>query len=147
MIPDGDLVLLDTNVFVHLIRGNELGDRIDREYQLRARTERPLVSIVTVGELRSLAKKWSWGQGKVARLMDLVRQCVVVDIGSEPILHWYAEIDHMSESQGRPMGKNDVWIAATAAAAGAWLLSGDRDFEHLASVLRYQWIAGTGSRS
>ena len=39
------------------------------------------------------------------------------------------------------MGKNDLWIAATAHASGAILLSTDGDFEHLASVwFRYERI-------
>ena len=29
------------------------------------------------------------------------------------------------------MGKNDLWIAATAAVTGAKLLSADNDFDHL----------------
>jgi predicted nucleic acid-binding protein len=29
------------------------------------------------------------------------------------------------------MGKNDLWIAACARAAGAWLLTTDADFSHL----------------
>jgi len=31
----------------------------------------------------------------------------------------------------RPMGQNDIWIAATAATLGAWLMTTDEDFEHL----------------
>lgn len=42
---------------------------------------------------------------------------------------------------GRAMGKNDRWIAATAAATGATLLTTDRDFDHLTSLLLTRhWI-------
>lgn len=35
-------VLLDTSVALHLIRGNEVGQRMDREFQLASRADRPL---------------------------------------------------------------------------------------------------------
>ena len=39
------------------------------------------------------------------------------------------------------MGKNDLWIAATASAATATLLTTDKDFNHLpSSLLTCQWI-------
>ena len=43
-----------------------------------------------------------------------------------------------------PMGKNDLWIAATAHASGAILLSTDGDFEHLDGILlKYKKIDQT----
>lgn len=41
----------------------------------------------------------------------------------------YAEIDTFMVKHGHPVGDNDVWIAATAAAAGAVLLTTDKDFD------------------
>jgi len=39
------------------------------------------------------------------------------------------------------MGKNDLWIAATAAVTGATLLTTDRDFDKLAPrFLAREWI-------
>ncbi len=34
----------------------------------------------------------------------------------------------------RSMGKNDLWIAATAHASGAVLVTTDRDFDHLHGI-------------
>ena len=31
----------------------------------------------------------------------------------------------------RPMGQNDIWIAATATTLDAWLMTTDEDFDHL----------------
>jgi tRNA(fMet)-specific endonuclease VapC len=56
-----ELILLDTNVLVHLVRGNEFGRSVNQAYGLADRKERPLISVVTVGEMLSLAKKLSWG--------------------------------------------------------------------------------------
>jgi tRNA(fMet)-specific endonuclease VapC len=35
---------------------------------------------------------------------------------------------------GHPIGDNDVWIAATAAASGAVLLTADKDFDPMHDV-------------
>ena len=40
-----------------------------------------------------------------------------------------AESDAFLIAEGRRVGDNDVWIAATAAAAGTVLLTADRDFD------------------
>lgn len=54
MIPAGKLVLLDTTVLVELVRNREVGQRMDRDFALTTRADRPLISIVTVGEAMSL---------------------------------------------------------------------------------------------
>ncbi len=42
------------------------------------------------------------------------------------------------------MGKNDLWIAATANATGALLLTTDKDFDHLdGAFLNRVWIDPT----
>lgn len=127
--------LLDTSIVVHLIRWKDLGQRIDAEYGLTKARETPFVSVVSLGEARSLAAQWKWGPGKVERLHRLFHELVVVGIESEPVLAAYAEIDVHSHAVGRRMGKNDVWIAATAVATSATLLTCDQDFDHLQGSL------------
>jgi tRNA(fMet)-specific endonuclease VapC len=59
---------------------------------------------------------------------------VVVDINHPKVIDFYVKLDLLSQSlpQGaRNMGKNDLWIAACAKAAGARLLTADGDFSHL----------------
>jgi tRNA(fMet)-specific endonuclease VapC len=55
MSSDGRLLLLDTSVILHLLRGKATGLAIDTAYGLRTRAERPLVSVVSVGEILSFA--------------------------------------------------------------------------------------------
>ncbi|MGL4512267.1 MAG: PIN domain-containing protein [Lacipirellulaceae bacterium] len=52
----------------------------------------------------------------------------------------YATIDVFSRSVGRRMGKNDAWIAATAAATNSILLTTDADFDHLHSHIQLRRI-------
>jgi tRNA(fMet)-specific endonuclease VapC len=53
----------------------------------------------------------------------------------------YAAIDSHSESIDKPMGKNDVWIAASAHALRVCLLTTDKDFDHLQTLfITREWI-------
>ena len=73
-------------------------------------------------------------------LEEFLLKFVVVNINTEAIINCYAEIDAFSQGRldgrksnftARNMGKNDLWIAATASVLDATLLTTDNDFEHL----------------
>ena len=134
MIPLNRLILLDTNILIHLVRGNATGQAIDARYGLLDRPERPLISIVTVGEVMKFAEWRNWGERKRATLRGLLEELVIVDISDETILDRYAKIGAYLESNGQPIQQNDVWIAATAAAKDAVLLTADTDFNRLHPV-------------
>jgi predicted nucleic acid-binding protein len=61
----GPVYLLDTNVILHLVRGNALGKRLASVFGLLDTVYRPLVSIVTHGELLVMADRNQWG-GRVS---------------------------------------------------------------------------------
>lgn len=72
---------------------------------------------------------------------DLLRQLTWEDVSDPAILHAYGEIDGFCDNQGRPMGKNDVWIAATARVTNTTLLTTDKDFDLLhGSWLDREWV-------
>lgn len=123
--------LLDTNILVLLIRGKAAGHAVAATFGLRSGLGRCIISIVTVGEMKALTRKLDWGPPKVAELDKLLAQVVQVDINHPAVLDAYAELDDVSERGGRTMGKNDLWIAATAKVTGATLLTTDSDFDHL----------------
>lgn len=125
------LQLLDTNVLVALLRAGTLGKYIDATFQPRQAKFKPLVSVVSVGEILSLARQFKWPAQKLAAISMLLDNLVVEDINTPEVLAAYAEIDQASRAGGRSMGKNDVWIAATAKVTGATLLTTDKDFDHL----------------
>jgi tRNA(fMet)-specific endonuclease VapC len=113
----------------------------------------PMISVVTVGEILSFGMQAGWGEKKMQAVQGLMTKIVRADINSADIdlLNAYAETDafskgktilkHASKSAIK-MGKNDLWIAATAKVAGATLLTIDSDFDHLNStfiqVKKYQ---------
>ena len=132
------LFLLDTNVVMTLVRGNALARHIDTKYGLRALTARPMICVVTHGEVRVLAGRNEWGEKKLVALDHALNNLVTVDINHPAVLDAYVDIDLYSQRHSggaRNMGKNDLWIAACARAAGATLLTTDRDFEHLSPDL------------
>jgi tRNA(fMet)-specific endonuclease VapC len=133
--------LVDTSIVVHVLRATPLGRHIVAAHQLRARPDAAMVSIVTVGELLSLTRQLGWGEKRVALMKELLGEMVVVDINSQPVLDAYAEIDAWCRQNGRNLGKNDVWIAATAAVTRAALVTADKDFvalhDHFMRVLYF----------
>ena len=98
---------------------------------------RPIFSFVSHAEILSLAAQWNWGDDKKEKFSYFLDYFERVDIGSLRILNAYAEIDVYSRklsSGAIKMGKNDLWIAATAYVFEAVLVTTDKDFDHLNGV-------------
>ena len=126
--------LLDTTIVIHLLRNDHLGQQIDARFGLRESLSSSMVSVVTIGELLAFSRKRGWGQKRLNELQVVIDELVCIDINHREIIEAYGEIDHYSEKIVKParsMGKNDVWIAATAKTTGATLLTVDKDFDHL----------------
>jgi predicted nucleic acid-binding protein len=128
------LVVLDTNILVHMVRGGSLEKRIHAEYAPLMTQPRPMISVVVDGELRSLSMQFEWGQRRAIHALFLLGYFDRVTIDRPDVLQAYAVIDSYSKRVGRRMGKNDLWIAATAYVTGAELLTTDNDFDHLDGI-------------
>lgn len=139
--------LLDTNILVHLVRSDAVGERIRATYSPTLVEPRPLHSGVTEGELRSLAYQFRWGKSKVEQALFYLSYFKRVSIDQSEIYEAYAVIDAYSFNLGRTMGKNDLWIAATAHVMGACILTTDTDFDHLdPQFLKREWIDPEGEQ-
>jgi tRNA(fMet)-specific endonuclease VapC len=134
--------LLDNNVLIHYLRQSSLAEHIEQTYQplVPSPTVTPLLSAVILGELESLSLQNSWGEPRKRQLKLLTNKFLIVDINIKTIINRYAEIDAFSQNKlknrplnnsARNMGKNDLWIAATASVLDATLLTTDKDFDHL----------------
>lgn len=111
---------------------------IDQRFALRASKVRPRVCVVSHGEVRVLAGGNGWGEPKLAALQKAPDSLVSVDISHANVLDAYVEIDLYSQQHtdgARNMGKNDLWIAASAKTTGATLLTTDKDFDPLDGAL------------
>lgn len=137
MITSDALVLLDTNILIHYIRGNKIAQQIETDYNVRNRSPRPLIAYVSWGEIESLALQLGWESKKIQLMRALCQHLTVVPIDRRQIVEKYAEIDVFSQKKcgsAKNMGKNDLWIAAIAAVTGAYLITTDLDFDHLAGI-------------
>lgn len=124
-------LILDTSIIFLMIRAGKLGKYIDEQYHIRSRAFRPLISVVTVGELYAIAARNNWGEKKLALIDILQRELVVVDINRPDVLKAYAEVLCAAELKGKKLGQNDLWIAATAKVTHTSLLTTDKDFDPL----------------
>ena len=134
MMPIDALILLDTNIILQLVRNNMMGQQLESDYRLISSQNSNLISYVTVGEMYALSLKFGWGEEKIARLNEILDDLVIIDINKPNVVDNYARINYFSEKvmkPARPMGQNDIWIAATAKTLGAGLLTTDNDFDHL----------------
>jgi len=128
-IDDDDIVAIDTNALVHWVRQDVTGQYLLQTYALEQRVERPLMSTVVEGEIRGLARCWNWGQKKL-RMLDLIlAELVRIESSHPDIVQVYADLYYEDQRGGHNTGENDLWIAATAKASGAKLLTCDGDFD------------------
>jgi tRNA(fMet)-specific endonuclease VapC len=100
----------------------------------------PVISVVTKGEIESISLRNKWGKRRLEVISLFLGKFVIADINSKDVIKRYGEIDAYSQGKlvdrpldlsARNMGKNDLWIAATASVTGATILTADRDFTHL----------------
>lgn len=125
--PD-DLITLDTGVLVHWVRRDRTGQHILQVYHLGGRSERPLISTITEGEILGLARCWNWGSGKLQTLEGILSALVRFESSLPDVIEAYAELYQQDQAGGHNTGENDLWIAACARASQSILLTCDKDF-------------------
>ena len=133
--------ILDSNILLHYVRQSALAEVIEARYTLLSANPVPVLSIVTEGEMRALALRLAWGAQRRRLMDDLLDYFTIIPLPFSRVIAVYAEIDDFSRRSGVTMGKNDLWIAATASVTGTRLLTTDKDFDHLHGVyLERDWI-------
>jgi predicted nucleic acid-binding protein len=131
-------LLFDTNIILAIIRDTS-GDRIIQ--YINPNDKSIYISFVNIAETQSIAYQNGWGYSKMERLDSFLREVRVVDI-SDLLLNMYVSIDAYSQRNHpdytsypfrtpRNMGKNDLWIVATASLLNLQLVTTDGDFDHL----------------
>jgi tRNA(fMet)-specific endonuclease VapC len=140
-VSNSDLLLLDTNILVHWVRQDRTGGHLKSQYALDERTERPLFSTVSEGEIHGLSLCWGWGESKRKSLADLLNELVRFEASLPEVVSAYAQLYWEDQRTGRNTGENDLWIAASAKVIGAVLLTCDRDFLWLSPThVRVEYI-------
>ena len=129
------LVILDTNVLVHMLRDDKTWQAIDKTFQLSQRPEKPILSSIVEGEICGLAASWFWGPSKLTQLESALTEMVRVSAGEPEIVKSYASLYAQQSAIGKKIGENDLWIAATAVAINGVVLTCDTDFQKMGSAL------------
>ncbi len=142
-------VIIDTCVFIHLVRDTQTGKNCLSALQNFDAEPNIIVSVVTKAELQSFIAQNNWGEAKIDKLNKILEQITYIDIANADnfLLDAYTHIDAFSKRKvadkngnllsgsARKMGKNDLWIAATAYALDIPLMTADGDFDHLNGTL------------
>ena len=123
-------VLLDTSAYAALLRGHQLVLEVLRRAEIVA------VPAVVLGELHSgfrAGNRWAENTAQLAQFLSKpsVR---VLNVTEETALR-YAEVDVYLRKKGRPIPRNDVWIAAVALEHGLQLLTLDDRFREVPLLL------------
>lgn len=119
-------VLLDTNAYVALRRGDDAVATLVRDAQ------KVVFSAVVTGELLHGFRNGTRAQDNTRDLARFLEQpeVVFVTVGWDTADR-FGRIATSLRKQGTPIPTNDVWIAAHAMETGADLVSFDRHFEHV----------------
>ena len=132
--------LLDTNLLLIYNRGNQISRLIEDDYHLFSGKHNLAVSVVAIGEIKSILYQAGVGQRRTELLNQRLDKLVKLSIDHREIINKYIEIDAFSQGRHQTLsatfsprnrGKNDLWIAATASALNLKLVTTDKDFEHL----------------
>jgi tRNA(fMet)-specific endonuclease VapC len=134
--------LLDTNILLAYLRSHDLYRQIEKDHQLASSDAVILISVATKAELMSIARQNNWGEKKIRQLDVQLAKLIIIDINDadQDLMKAYASIDAFSQGRlddkllgtsARNMGKNDLWIAASAHVTNSVLITTDGDFDHL----------------
>jgi tRNA(fMet)-specific endonuclease VapC len=134
-------LLFDTNIILAIVRAIDNPGIISF---LNPENLPIYVSVVSEGEIKSIALQNNWGSKRRDLLDTFLDQINIVDITNFNV-NIYTEIDAYSQIANpafktyffgtpRNMGKNDLWIASLAALLGLQLITTDSDFDHLNNV-------------
>ncbi len=138
-------IVIDTCVFIHIVRDTATGKKCLEELEKYDEAANVIVSVATKAELESFIAQNNWGKPKIERLNKILEEITYIDISNadQLLIDSYTEIDAFSKRKikdksgnllngsARKMGKNDLWIAATAYSLDIPLMTTDGDFDHL----------------
>ncbi|MBI3272939.1 MAG: PIN domain-containing protein [Planctomycetes bacterium] len=115
------LLVLDTNVVSYLMRGGAPeANPLAGKYRARVQGHVLAISFMTVAELFEGAYRAMWGEARISKLEQVLRGYIVLP-SSPGICRAWARI--RAGRARHPISVDDAWIAATAVAHGAALVT------------------------
>jgi len=132
------IFLFDTNAFSDLMREHP---QLDTRLASLSSADQIMICSVVRGEIQYGLVRLPTGQrrqmleAKAAKLFAILPCAPVPEAAGD----YYAQIKVTRQQQGLSLDENDLWIAATARALGAVLVSRDRDFQHIDGLQVEDW--------
>ncbi len=144
-----DFIVLDTCIVLHILRNNDYSERSKEAIRNFSDAPAFVLSVITAGELEAMKVFQTWSDQRKNALNTFLEGVTFIDIAhsDHDLLEAYAWIDAYSKQKAtdssgnllngsaRKMGKNDLWIAATAHSLEIPLMTTDSDFDHLNGTL------------
>jgi tRNA(fMet)-specific endonuclease VapC len=132
--------ILDTTTFSALMRH----DRRTRERMAALEpTDELCLSAITRGEILYGLEALPYGQRRAALTFEADRLFAVIPCVpvAEHVAALYARLKWQLRQAGVALSDNDIWIAATARALNATVVSADRDFQRVVGLPVADWTA------
>ena len=129
--------LLDINICIYIQR-QKPGEVLARFQKLKPGDA--AISVITWGELLYGAEK-SRQRKKALQLLEEFKTLIPVLPMPENTGKTYGAIRASLESKGRPIGNNDLWIAAHAKAEGLTIVTNnEREFQRVPGLKVQNWV-------
>ena len=128
--------LLDTNIVIYVLKRRP----IEVLSAFNANASRMAISSITLAELMHGAEKSSRVTENLAAIEDFCSRLEVLPYGSKAAQHYGAIRAHL-EKLGRPIGVNDLHIAAHARSEGLVLVTNNSaEFERVPALEIDNWV-------
>uniref|UniRef100_UPI0031FD9A48 type II toxin-antitoxin system tRNA(fMet)-specific endonuclease VapC n=1 Tax=Oceanospirillum multiglobuliferum TaxID=64969 RepID=UPI0031FD9A48 len=128
--------LLDTNICIYVIKRRPI-EVLSRFNEAAGHLA---ISSVTLAELLHGVEKSQQVAKNLRAVEDFYSRLEVLEYGEQAAFH-YGDIRAQLEKQGRPIGVNDLHIAAHARSIGATLVTNNmKEFERVEGLRLQNWI-------
>ncbi|TAE75003.1 MAG: type II toxin-antitoxin system VapC family toxin [Bacteroidetes bacterium] len=139
-------LLYDTNILIEAVKLSQNDEKVFWK-KVNPQRKKEFISVVTYAEIKVITICNAWGNNRIEKLNTLFEEIQIIPI-SPKIIEAYVEIDVCSRGKHSEiaimkdnqkmsaieMGKNDLWIAATAHSLSCQLVTTDDDFDHLKNI-------------
>lgn len=132
------LFLLDTNAFSDLMSRHP---KLDSRVANLAATDRVVICSVVRGEVRYGIERLPQGRRRQELEANATRVFIIIPCEPVPAAagDHYAMVKVNRQRHGLTLDENDLWIAATALALSATLVTRDTDFQQIAGLMVEDW--------
>lgn len=129
--------LLDTNICIYIAKKKP--ENVMKRFE-KLDVGEIAMSIITYGELLYGAKKSQFPDQAHEKLVALTTLIPALSLNNDVAEH-YSDIRANLEKMGKPIGNNDLWIAAHARALDAILVTNNlREFDRIPNLKKENWV-------